>query len=202
MKNITYGCHKSQFKSNDKIFSSQSCMLPSKFSYLPSMPPITDQRNTSKCVAYSLCSYLDWAKNISEHDNNGGQFDVDKLYNARQDKTINGMRIRDALVYLYSTGLNGHKIKSFARVMSTQQAKNALLANGPIVVGIYVRSSDSCFWNGPKILGGHCTLIVGYNEHGFIIRNSWGSSFGRCGYTLMKYDEFDKNIFECWTIIR
>jgi C1A family cysteine protease len=49
-------------------------------------------------------------------------------------------------------------------------------------------------------MGGHCILIVGYNENGFIIRNSWGNLFGNKGYTLLPYNEFN-SIFEAWTII-
>lgn len=39
-------------------------------------------------------------------------------------------------------------------------------------------------------LGGHCVLIVGYDDHNnhFIVRNSWGTSWGDKGYCYMPYE--------------
>ena len=38
-------------------------------------------------------------------------------------------------------------------------------------------------------LGGHAVLAVGYNDAGqrFIVRNSWGSKWGKKGYCFMPY---------------
>lgn len=36
--------------------------------------------------------------------------------------------------------------------------------------------------------GGHAVTIVGYNEDGFIIKNSWGSGWGDRGYAIISYD--------------
>lgn len=35
---------------------------------------------------------------------------------------------------------------------------------------------------------GHAVTIVGYNEDGFIIKNSWGTSWGNKGYATVSYD--------------
>ena len=40
-------------------------------------------------------------------------------------------------------------------------------------------------------------IIVGYNKEGFIIRNSWGTSYGNNGYSILKYKDFNK-VIECW----
>lgn len=39
-------------------------------------------------------------------------------------------------------------------------------------------------------MGGHAISIVGYTDEGFIIRNSWGKSFGKNGYALLKNQDF------------
>lgn len=43
---------------------------------------------------------------------------------------------------------------------------------------------------GEKVVGGHCVVAVGYNntQRMFIIRNSWGTSWGLKGYCMMPYE--------------
>jgi len=40
-----------------------------------------------------------------------------------------------------------------------------------------------------QMLGGHCVTAVGYNDarQRFIVRNSWGSGWGKGGYRTMPY---------------
>jgi C1A family cysteine protease len=42
---------------------------------------------------------------------------------------------------------------------------------------------------GEQILGGHAVLAVGYDdtEQRFIVRNSWGTSWGKDGYFSLPY---------------
>jgi len=39
------------------------------------------------------------------------------------------------------------------------------------------------------VVGGHAVMAVGYDDAGqqFIIRNSWGTSWGQAGYFLIPY---------------
>jgi C1A family cysteine protease len=70
-----------------------------------------------------------------------------------------------------------------------------LISQGaPVDFGMDVDQSyedydGSSVWTGPKgpSLGGHCQLIVGYHaaEDAFLVLNSWGSSWGRDGYSLI-----------------
>jgi len=43
--------------------------------------------------------------------------------------------------------------------------------------------------NSEKLLGGHAILAVGYNdaEQRFVMRNSWGTSWGMQGYFTIPY---------------
>ena len=54
--------------------------------------------------------------------------------------------------------------------------------------------------DGEKFLGGHAMVIVGYNNEGFIIRNSWGINWGDEGYSIYKYKDWGVH-WEIWTTI-
>lgn len=41
---------------------------------------------------------------------------------------------------------------------------------------------------GEKEYGGHAVLIVGYDERGFLVKNSWGTDWGDAGYATIAYD--------------
>ena len=197
------GCIESVLDGTEHQYRERSVKTPSAFSYIGAMPPVLNQGATFKCVCYSLCSYLDWKKNTYEGDNNGDQYSIDALYSIRGDKNANGMQIKEALRYLKHYGLGGTKIKEYAMVGSPEQAKEALIVNGPLVGGlpVYDLSTSEKFWqeNG-KFLGGHCITIVGYNTDGFVIRNSWGAGWCNKGHVLMPYSDFTE-FFEVWTMI-
>lgn len=45
---------------------------------------------------------------------------------------------------------------------------------------------------------GHAFAIVGYNERGFLIQNSWGTVWGSHGYGILSYDDWLRNAMDCW----
>ncbi len=47
-------------------------------------------------------------------------------------------------------------------------------------------------------VGGHAFAIVGYNQDGFWIQNSWGELWGRGGYGLVTYDDWLLNAMDVW----
>lgn len=109
-----------------------------------------------------------------------------------------------------------HKVKSYQAIPQTEYALQLCLAQGnPITFGISVYSSfmsqDVASTGlvplptpGESLEGGHAILICGYNaqERTFLVRNSWGSSWGMNGYCLMPYEYvLDPNLAsDFWTI--
>jgi hypothetical protein len=45
---------------------------------------------------------------------------------------------------------------------------------------------------------GHAFAIVGYNEQGFLIQNSWGEEWGSGGLALLGYGDWLANAMDCW----
>jgi len=79
----------------------------------------------------------------------------------------------------------------------------ALNETGVIAVSAKVHKG----WNDPKngIIelhedksGGHAFVIVGYNDKGFWIQNSWGKSWGDNGVALWSYEDWVKNVMDAW----
>lgn len=46
--------------------------------------------------------------------------------------------------------------------------------------------------------GGHAFAIVGYDQDGFWIQNSWGQSWGKGGCARLTYDDWLRNGFDVW----
>ncbi len=46
--------------------------------------------------------------------------------------------------------------------------------------------------------GGHAFVIVGYNSKGFIIQNSWDTTWGSGGRAILTYDDWLDNAMDCW----
>ena len=49
-----------------------------------------------------------------------------------------------------------------------------------------------------ELVGGHAFAIVGYDEDGFWIQNSWGPDWGRKGFCQISYDDWLENGYDCW----
>jgi hypothetical protein len=80
----------------------------------------------------------------------------------------------------------------------------ALNEAGVIVVSAQVHSG----WNNPRkkipfrkrTEGGHAFAVVGYDEEGFWVQNSWGSSWGDGGFALWTYEDWARNVMDAWVV--
>jgi hypothetical protein len=52
----------------------------------------------------------------------------------------------------------------------------------------------------PKNTGGHAFALVGYNEHGFIVQNSWGPRWGAGGFAVMPYRDWVAAASDAWAV--
>ncbi len=52
-----------------------------------------------------------------------------------------------------------------------------------------------------KCVGGHAFAIVGYNEDGFIVQNSWGPDWGYHGFAVLTYEDWIHNGEDAWVAV-
>lgn len=207
---INYGFRPSKIDGTELEFKAKKLELPKAISYKKYLPPVLDQGSRPICVPCSISSYINWMINLEDGVNHmDNKVNYEMIYKNRTNKDDNGMTFKDAFKFLRHNCVelkNGceNTIERYAKIGSELQLKQALVMNGPCVGGLPVYDPYKIsFWkkeDGNSFQGGHAIAIVGYNEKGFIIRNSWGKSYGDEGYSIMPYDEFD-SFTELWTII-
>jgi C1A family cysteine protease len=95
-----------------------------------------------------------------------------------------------------------HQVVSYRRIpQNLRQMKGCLASGYPFVFGFAVYESFESEavartgrvpmpGNDEGMLGGHAVMAVGYDdkEACFIVRNSWGTAWGRRGHCLMPYE--------------
>jgi hypothetical protein len=61
------------------------------------------------------------------------------------------------------------------------------------------------YWEIPRrpatvLDGGHAFVIVGYDERGFVIQNSWGERWGSGGLARLTDQDWRENAMDCWVV--
>lgn len=89
-------------------------------------------------------------------------------------------------------------ITEYQRLQNAEDYKDCLASGNPFAIGISVYEnfeSEEMANTGVgampegSCVGGHAICVVGYNEDGsWLIRNSWGTSWGMHGYFTLPYD--------------
>lgn len=181
--------------------------IPTEYSYKKYLPSVIDQGNKPICVPCSLSAYINWVINTDTGENKvDNEVDLQEIFDSSSVKSSEGMTFKDGLKFLKHEGVSTKEgvetIDRYATIGSMICLKQALILNGPCVGALPVYDSRVTeFWDSVygDYQGGHAVAIVGYNEDGFIIRNSWGKSYGDNGYSVISYDDFNK-FMEIWTI--
>lgn len=189
------GFKPSQFDGTEKKVNLTKGIVPGSYSLSKLLPPVLNQGDTYKCVAYSCANALTYYGKVKELPKVDYTNMIDPIYNSRTNNTDDGMSIKDALRFVRL------KVKKdFATIGSIEQLKRAIIAYGPCLGALPVCNSSKFFWKDGQVQGGHCILIVGFDSVGFTIMNSWGQNWGIKGFTTIPYKDFDK-FYELWTLI-
>lgn len=182
----------------DAVLSLGDQAVPDKY-VVDGLRGVYDQGADPICAAVGLSTILTWRRSIT-----GGKGNVDpwKVYDLRADKDMEGMVLRDAIKAVKSKGVDGETIKSYARIEDPDSAKVAILLNGPLIIGTYAYN-ERAFWkpeDGEEAIGGHATLLVGFDRDNFRLMNSWGTSWGNYGFMDFPAGDWDR-VLEAWTIV-
>lgn len=156
------------------------------------------------------------------------KFSAQFVYNLREEPGLSGMTPRETMKIMNKEGIcreflleygliqlpdqmstnayndaENFKIKNYAQISSVEGLKKALVKDGVCYIAFPVFNESPHMWKaqqGETNKGGHAVSVVGYNNQGFILRNSWGDSWADNGYTIFPYDDWGMQ-WEVWTTI-
>lgn len=199
----TFGMIPSGYDPKDHIYSGTDIGMPSipKEYELPNQPMVLNQGSSPICAAISIASIMEWQSMAKDPDNKGKAYDAFQIYNLRDNKDVDGMVPRQALNAVKRNGVKGDHIEEFAKVTNYDMIKMGIICNGPVMIGMAAYEDPTYFWRPTKnLLGGHAVILVGWNEEGYILQNSWGYEYGNKGKIVLPYKD-QKYILEAWTVI-
>lgn len=207
----------------------ENIIIPKELDLRIFLHPVTNQGSQGTCsaqVAACMKEYQEYKELqlVGDENKMSPQF----VYNLREEPDFEGMSPRETMKILQKDGIcrefvypygiieypssitsdaysdaENFTIENYAQIYTVDGVKKALVKNGVCYICFPVYNDTPQMWNkreGDEDLGGHAMSIVGFNEHGFIIRNSWGKDWGDNGYTIYPYSDFGKH-WEIWTTI-
>ena len=197
--------------------------IPKKIDWRAYLPPVKNQGNQGSSLACAAAIIAEWhARKIKKEVFTGSpQF----LFNVRRNKEETLMTGRDIMkllkvfgcckeeVYPYYTkdvitadiytAATTNKIEGYARIRTMESLKKSLVVNGPCLICFPVYNHTTKLWKQRKDeekLGCHAMAIIGYNQIGFIVRNSWGKHWDNNGYCMYPYSDWGCHD-EIWTAV-
>ena len=204
----TLGLKLSKIDGTEHVFGAGAPIterIPAHYSYKRYLPGVLDQGSQPYCVPYSVSTFLNWRENMAKRSKKDNKVNYAEIY-ASKTSQGEGMTFKEAFKYLRHNGVSSKagtlKIEEYSKVGSAILLRVALIMNGPCFGALPVYNYSKSFWkknNGDSLLGYHAIAIVGYDEKGFIIRNSWGKTYADGGYTYIPDGEIN-NFLELWTI--
>ncbi|GAB3338057.1 C1 family peptidase [Larkinella ripae] len=88
--------------------------------------------------------------------------------------------------------------KDLVAMHSAMAEVGILYATASVHEGWRNVQADGLIAHSGQVLGGHAFAIVGYNQTGFWIQNSWGPTWGKDGFALISYDDWLVNGTDVW----
>jgi hypothetical protein len=180
--------------------------IPTQFSYMKQLPPVLNQGDDPICVPCSISAFLEYQLSLKSGSISNSKFELFDIFNSRTN-TGEGMTCKEAFKYVINTGAKYKdgliKIYKYFIISSIYTLRHAIYSNGPCILVLPVYNSDITeFWKkSGKRQGYHAVSVVGYDESGFIIRNSWGASYGHDGYAYITNEDINKSK-EIWTLVK
>lgn len=189
------GCFSTPNLETYSMYQGSGSTIPEEYR-IKDLGDILDQGSKGCCVSCSIYEIYNFYC-LSK----GKKVDIPYTYtyDNRKDKSLDGQNPGEGFTFMKNQG----KINVFSRIGNLDSLKEAIIANGPCALAMIVRntSGDTNFWRGSETNPiGHMVAVIGYTKDSFIIKNSWGYSYGDSGYAELPYEDFNA-VREAWTII-
>lgn len=88
-----------------------------------------------------------------------------------------------------------YKFDKYFRIKDENTLKQQLITGNPVLISMWwfddIEIVDGVMKTNcikSKNTGGHCMVVYGWNEDGWLVQNSWGSSWGNNGKFVLPYD--------------
>ena len=191
--------------------------------YMTCVGRIEDQKNEPICVAQAteIISRVHTNQNrgitheqglkMADFDARMFYFDIlkknDGMPNIAGTTPRNGMKCLKKYGMIEISPNQGEvfTIDKYWRVRNAQQARNALLTTGPVSACFKCyRSLFACDGvierpkSNDKLMGHHQMTLVGVDNTGFLVVNSWGFNFGNGGTAFLPHEYYDDWVAESW----
>lgn len=186
-------------------YENEKIQIPLEFSYMKNLPPVLNQGDDSICVPCAISAWCEYKLSLLSGLKQNSKFRLFDIFNSRTTRG-DGMTCKEAFEYVIAKGAkykNGIiHANAYYNIASVYSLKNAILNNGPCIAALPVYNVDDIeFWKNTEDLKGyHAVAVVGYDNNGFIIRNSWGDSYGFNGYSHISFEDM-KKAKELWTLV-
>jgi len=212
-------------------------VLPRSIDYSKDMTRVRDQGNEGSCVGHAAVAMKEYQergatrwcqKDLSERYLYEHAKEIDGMPLPHEGTTI-----RAAMEVLYKRGVcpescwrymanarlpecrdadrkaEPNRIASYVALGGVLSMRQALVSNGPFVIGVQAYSPFMDPVDGDIPLpipsidhyeGNHAICIVGYDDGSsrFKFKNSWGSGWGDHGYGYLGYDYMASYSFDGW----
>ena len=186
-------------------YENEKSQIPLQFSYMKNLPPVLNQGVDPICVPCAISAWCEYKLALLSGVKKNSKFRLFDIFNSRTTKG-EGMTCKEAFKYVINLGAKYkdgiiHASKYFM-VNNIYALRNAILNNGPCIaaLAVYDTTSDEFWKKTGDLQGYHAVAVIGYDPNGFIIRNSWGDSYGHDGYAYIKNEDMQR-AKEIWTLI-
>ena len=205
-----------------------SVNIPESLDLRDRLPRVRNQGTEGACAAFACATMKEYQER--KDVGYSGHFSPRFVYLLREDPSTEGMYLRDVMRILTNYGIcpeNNlpyqrvvdkqaitkdiyysaimYNISGYAQVYSVDDLKVALNKDGPCIIALPVYNRGIQFWrknsDDAELLGGHAVCFCGYDkDKGFLLRNSWGTSYAENGYTWYPYEDWPY-IWEAWSSV-
>lgn len=178
-------------------------VAPSKVDTMDFCTRTEDQGSKPWCAAYSAAGFTEnimWRRNDYP-----SEIDPAPIYSYAKgvdgDPHGEGTTIPAVLEALTKFGYFDKSVCKIRTIRNVQSVKYALHKYGVCLGGFCISNewyslnknkTSICGKKDRELIGGHCVVICGYDKNGLYIHNSWGLSWGNCGFALITWEEAER----------